>query len=51
MLFAFQAIVTGAHAKAPTAAKKAPTYRAPGVVVVFKTIKPMMARRKLNALM
>jgi hypothetical protein len=50
MLFAFHAIVMGTHVKAPIAAKNVPTYRAPGVVVVSKTIKPMAARRKLNAL-
>lgn len=50
MLLAFHAMVMAMQGKAPVAAKKVPTYLAPGVLVTSRIMKPMMAKRKLTAL-
>lgn len=50
ILFAFHAIVIAMPGKAPIAAKNVPTYLAPGVLVVSKTMKPTTAIKKLKAL-
>ena len=42
MLFAFQVILSAIAGNVPIAAKKVPTYRAPGVLVLIRTMNPVM---------